>query len=365
MNRMKNRLFRLIRSSSRLLGVPTFLLLAMPATAQLAEPGPANPGVFSRELWIRPAASAEALLDDRTFIGEPDRRDVVPSPIGFDDAGDGFVQRIHGWLAVPTTGAYRFAIASDDDSVLLVSPDGDAASARPVARVTGVSGPMDFSGDGQVSRAITLIKGQRVYLEARHRDTGGADHLMVAWRVPRSAFDRPMPIGIEVEPAFMLEVWNGVAEGDPSTLPVFETKPNRRLAMFEAATSKDIGANIAARLTGDWTAPADGEFVFMLSADDRAWLEVRGQAGDDPRGTAFLASWTAPSVYEGRSGQVTAPIVLQKGDTVSLEARLWQGSGPGHLAIGVRGPGIDQRPINSPLVVKSAPKFRPRGSGSS
>ena len=355
MNRMKNRLSRLVRSMPRFLAVSILLPFTTPATAQQEEPGPGNPGVFSRELWIRPAIDADALLDAKAFAGEPDRRDVVSSPIGFTDAGDGFVQRIRGWVAVPTTGAYRFAIASDDDSVLLVSPDGDPDAAKPVARVAGASGPMNFGGDGQVSRAITLIKGQRVYLEARHRDVGGADHLLVAWRVPRSAFDRPMPIGIEIEPAFMLEVWNGVARSDPRTLPVFETKPNRRLALFEAATPKNVGVNIAARLAGDWTAPADGEFVFMLSADDLAWLEVRPKAGGDPLGTASLASWTDPGVFEGRPGQVTAPIALKEGETVSLEARLWQGSGPGHLAIGVRGAGLDQRPISSPLVIESTP----------
>ena len=328
--------------------------VAAPAAAE-DEPGPDHPGVFVREIWTRPATSADALLDDATFAGKPNRREIVAAPFGASDAGDGFVQRIHGWIAAPTTGAYRFSIASDDDSVLMISPDGDPARAKPVARVTGSSGVTSFDGDGQRSKAITLIKGQRLYLEARHRDVSGPDHLVIAWEVPRSGFDRPMPIGVEIEPAFTLEVWNGIAEGDPATLPAFEKKANRRSMMFEAATPANVGANIAARITGDWTAPADGEFIFMLSADDRAWLAVRPASGGDPLGTASLASWTETTSFEGRSGQVTSPISLKKGDTVSLEARLWQGTGPGHLAIGVRGPGADQRPIVSPLVVKSMP----------
>lgn len=355
MNRMQSRMVLLVRAMSRSLGVVAVLAFAAPTVAQSGDPGPSNPGVFGRELWLRPTADAASLLDEETFAGRPDRSDRVTSPIGFAEPGDDFVQRIRGWLEVPTTGAYRFAIASDDDAVLLVSPDGDVESAKPVARSSGASGPMDFAGEGRLSRALTLIKGQRVYLEARHRGARGGDHLLVAWRVPRSVFDRPMPIGIEIRPAFMLEVWNGVAQGDPRTLPVFDTKANRRAARFEAATPKDVGADIAARLTGDWTAPADGAFIFMLSADDRAWLEVRPQEGGEPLGSASLASWTDPGVFEGRPGQVTGPISLRKGDTVVLEARLWQGSGPGHLAIGVRGPGLDQRPISSPLVLESAP----------
>lgn len=340
---------RMIRTSMAALAIA-----ASPALAGQDEPSPQNPGVFLREIWTRPATSGAALLDEATFAGTPARREIVAAPIGASDAGDGFVQRVRGWIAVPATGAYRFAIASDDDSVLLISPDGDPSLAAPVASVTGSSGPMSFDGEGQRSKAITLIKGQRLYLEARHRDIKGSDHLVVAWEVPRSGFDRPMPIGVEIEPAFTLEVWNGVAEGDPATLPVFEKKANRRSSMFEAMTPKNVGMNIGARITGDWTAPADGEYVFMLSADDRAWLAVRPASGGDVLGTASLASWTNPDDFDGRAGQTTAPIALKKGDTVSLEARLWQGTGPGHLAIGVRGPGVDQRPITSPLVIKAA-----------
>ena len=343
---------RVVRS---LVGILLAAGVTLPAVAA-DEPSPSNPGVFVREIWTRPGSAAE-LMDGSAFRGEPQRRDIVPAPIGATDAGDGFVQRIRGWVEVPTTGAYRFAIASDDDSVLLISPSGDADAATPVATVEGSSGPMSFDQPGQISRAITLIKGQRCYIEARHRDTKGPDHLIVAWKVPRSAFDRPMPIGASLEPAFTMDVWNGIAEADPTTIAAFDTKPARTEALVEAATPRNIGSNVAVRIRGDWTAPADGEYVFMLSGDDRSWLAVRpgGTPTAAPLGTASLSSWTETDSYDGRPGQTTEPIRLRKGQVVSLEARLWQGTGPGHLAIGVRGEGTDQRPITSPIVFEASP----------
>jgi hypothetical protein len=349
--RLMNRL-----SGSMILGAIAVLTSAFASSSLAAdEPSAQNPGVFAREIWTRPG-TPESLKDGTAFQGEPQRRELVTAPVGATDAGDGFVQRIRGWVEVPTTGAYRFAIAADNDAVLLVAPGGDPAKAEPVATVEDFSGPMSFEQPGQTSKAITLIKGQRCYIEARHRDVKGPDHLIVAWRVPRSAFDRPMPIGASLEPAFTMDVWNGVAEADPTTIPAFETKPARTVALVEAATPRDIGSNVAVRIRGDWTAPADGEYVFMLSGDDRSWLAVRpgGKPGAEPLGTAALSSWTETDSFEGRAGQTTSPIRLRKGEVVSLEARLWQGTGPGHLAIGVKGGGADQRPIISPIVFEAA-----------
>lgn len=333
-------------------GLLTILLPVAVSTAS-DQIGLDHPGVFEREIWVVPSTPA-SLLEETTFAEPPDRREVVKAPIGARDAGDGFVQRVRGWIEAPATGAYRFAISSDDDSVLLLSPDGIPERATPVARVTGFTAPMNFTADGQISRSVTLVKGQRCYLEARHRDGTGGDHLVVAWKVPRSGFDRPMPIGLDLDPAFEVDIWNGVSRADPSTMAIFDTPPNRRLRTFEASTPSDIGANVAARLRGVWTAPADGEFVFMVSADDLAWLTVRRDGEEALLGTASLGSWTDPGVFEGRPGQVTAPIPLRKGEKVRFEGRLWQGSGPGHLAVGVRGPGVDERPVTSPLDLPGA-----------
>lgn len=313
-------------------------------------PDPSRPFVFARECWNQ-TVSASGLLDSKVFSGAPERSELIDVPIGATDLGDGFVQRIRGWIEAPETGSYRFAITSDDDSVLLVSPRGTPSLARPVASVTGFNSRSDFGDGAGISGPITLIRGQRCYLEARHRDVDGAGHLSLGWKVPRSGLDRPILIGTVLEPRFQLEVWEDVPRGDPRGFAVFQTPPTRSRLLFDLATPEGIGSNVATRLRGIWSAPADGEYRFMLSADDAAVLEVRTI---DPSGRllgeATLLSWVGPGSFEGHPGQTTDPISLRKGETVHLEVRHSQGDGPGHAAVGVVGAGVDERPITSPAL---------------
>ena len=325
------------------------LLIGEPASAVEDGPAPDRPFVFAREVWSN-AVSPQALRDPMTFAVAPDRSEIVSIPVGADGLGDGFVQVIRGWIEAPTTGAYRFAISADDDAVLLLDPDGDPRRAVEVAKVTGFTDPGDFSGEGQTSRPVTLVKGQRCYVEARHRDVAGEDHLSIGWKVPRSGVDRPIPLGCVIEPRFLFEAWMDVPQQDPGGIDAFERKPDRRAMVIDLATPVDIGSSVATRLSGTWTAPRDGEYRFMLSADDLAILEVRSD--EDPNrllGSARLRGWTAPDSWDDRPGQATDPIPLRKGQMVRLQAIHSQGSGPGHAAVGVVGPGVSERPITSPV----------------
>lgn len=312
-------------------------------------PDPDHPFVFAREVWNTPV-TAKALRDPRTFAAVPDRSEIVSIPVGGDELGDGFVQRIRGWIEAPATGAYRFAIAADDDAVLYLSAEGDPDAIREVASVTGFTDPARFDRVGQSSRPIVLVKGQRIYVEARHRDVDGDDHLSIAWKVPRSGVDRLVPIGFVIEPRFRFEAWEGVAQADPDSIDAFGREPDRRTAVVDFATPPGIGSSVATRLTGTWIAPRAGAYRFLLSADDRAILEVRSD--EEPSrllGSARLDSWTPPGSWEGRPDQSTRPIRLERGQAVRLEVRHSQGSGPGHAALGVVGPAVDQRPITSPM----------------
>lgn len=334
----------------------TSILVLVSGASALGEdgPDPDRPFVFASEVWNTPVTAA-ALRDPRTFAAVPDRSEIVSIPVGGEELGDGFVQRIRGWVEAPTTGAYRFAIAADDDAVLYLSDDGDPATIREVASVTGFTAPNRFDRQGQSSRPIVLVKGQRIYVEARHRDVDGDDHLSIAWKVPRSGVDRLVPIGCVVEPRFRFEAWEGVPQADPASIAAFGREPDRSVAVVDLATPSGIGSSVATRLTGTWTAPRAGSYRFLLSADDRAVLEVRSD--EEPPGllgSARLELWTSPDSWEGRAGQVTNPIPLRKDQKIRLKVVHSQGSGPGHAAVGVVGPGIDERPITSPA--------RPRGS---
>ena len=312
------------------------------------QPSPDHPFVFAREIWRSPVTAA-ALRDDSTFTRLPDRVEIVSQPVGADDAGDHFVQRIRGWIEAPRTGSYRFSIASDDDGVLFISPSSDPDERVLVAEVAGFTGPGEFDRQkAQTSRPLILIKGQRYYLEARHRDQDGLDHLSIAWRGPGMPSGGVVPIGMTVDPEFTLEVWEGVARGAPSSLEVFATPPDRVERLF-AMGSASVGVNVATRLRGRFVPPQDGEYRFLVTADDLAELRILDpDATDGVRKLAELTGWTAPNGWDERSEQISSPLRLKAGVPVLLEAIHWQGSGPGHIGVGVLGPeGLDHRPIKS------------------
>ena len=115
--------------------------------------------------------------------------------------------------------------------------------------------------------------------------------------------------------------------------------------------SSDVGVNVATRLRGQFMPPQDGEYRFLVTADDLAELRMMDAAR--PQGwsrLAMLTGWTSPNGWDERSEQISSPIQLKAGIPVQLEARHWQGTGPGHIGIGVVGPdGLDYRPIKSTL----------------
>ncbi|MEN8008627.1 MAG: Ig-like domain-containing protein, partial [Candidatus Krumholzibacteriota bacterium] len=96
------------------------------------------------------------------------------------DQGDSYGQRWTGWV-VPTNSAdYRFFVASDDQFELRLSTDESPAAAQLIA-----------SGGTVASRAwesttpsgwISLLSGERYYIELLHKENAGADHAAIAWQ---------------------------------------------------------------------------------------------------------------------------------------------------------------------------------------
>lgn len=332
----------------RLSALCSSLLLGSVAGAQDG-PSPDRPFVFAREIWRTPESTTEVRVPPMAFFQKrPSSVDYVKSMEGASNSGEGYVQRIHGWIEAPETGSYRFFLASDDHAELWLSSDEDPAKARLIASVEGYTQPREFTRQApRMSRAITLIKGSRHYLEARHREGSHDDHLSVGWIVPRAGLDEAYVIGTHPTPTFTCEVYRGVDGGDPAGLMVFDSdrKPDRTSKRSTMATPSDIGEKVATRLWGSIVVPKTGDYVFLLSADDAAVLYV-SPSGDPKKKVRVcsLQSWVDPGNWKGQS----TPIALKKGQTIYVEARHVQGAGPGHVHVGWRGPeGFQQAPIRS------------------
>ncbi|MHC4199689.1 MAG: LamG-like jellyroll fold domain-containing protein, partial [Planctomycetota bacterium] len=151
------------------------------------------------EAWTQTFADFTAL--EAAFAGIPDARKyflTFNGPIDWDSLGDiDFGVRMSAVVEAPQDGDYIFSIASGGQSELYISTDDTPANlgASPIAWVSNSTAHMDWSAGGEAnqnSAPITLVAGQKYYIEARYIALAGNDHLAVAWEYPDATLDEPI-----------------------------------------------------------------------------------------------------------------------------------------------------------------------------
>lgn len=166
-----------------------------------------EPGKLTREVWNNIAGGkVEDLTALARFHGGPDVVSLVGGAAAPSNAGSNYGQRLRGYVTAPVTGDYTFWESGDDSAELLLSPDTDKFGAERVAWHGGWTGLRQWDKFAtQQSAVIRLAAGQKCYMELRHKEDGGADHLALAW-----AYD-------EVQPAVNLALLSGAAATQSST----------------------------------------------------------------------------------------------------------------------------------------------------
>jgi autotransporter-associated beta strand protein len=101
------------------------------------------------------------------------------------NVADNYSRRLRGQIVAPVTGAYRFWIASDDDSRLFLSSNSSAANKVQIASQAGWTNYQSWDVNAsQRSAFINLVAGQSYFMEVQHLEGGGGDHVSVAWEGP-------------------------------------------------------------------------------------------------------------------------------------------------------------------------------------
>jgi hypothetical protein len=164
---------------------PTGTLNSNSATLGLSATAYTRMGGLLREKWNDLSGGTIAnLTSTGTYPRFPDSTSVASTAETAQDSGDNYGERLSGWIVPPTTGSYRFYLSSDDASQLWLSTNADPANKTQRAQITGYSGFRTYS----VSTAsISLTAGQRYYIEILHKESGGGDHLSLAWQTPGGA----------------------------------------------------------------------------------------------------------------------------------------------------------------------------------
>lgn len=144
-----------------------------------------QPGRIVRTYFEGISGNTVASLTGATakFPNNPDSEEFLTNFDGTEH-GNNYGSTIRGYVIPPVTGSYRFWIASDDASALLISTGTNPANATSRATVSGSTGAYSWGTGSQQSALITLSGGQPYYIEARHKEGSGADHVSVAWSGP-------------------------------------------------------------------------------------------------------------------------------------------------------------------------------------
>ncbi len=179
----------------------TTVAIAISPTDPTTAPPPEDParppllGGLKAEYFTDLLGGTLADLTRSVFF--PDLPNLVEVTTEFEarkDWADNYGARLSGWLIPPTTGDYRFFMASDDQGALFLSTDETAANKVQIASELAWNGYREYtSGANQASRgdppvnisaSIPLVAGQPYYVEALLKEGAFGEHLSVAWQMP-------------------------------------------------------------------------------------------------------------------------------------------------------------------------------------
>lgn len=148
----------------------------------------AHAGVL-REVWTNVPGSAVAdLVNSPHFPSSPVLRTIEPdlrSPVNWRDS---YGVRLRAFLTPAASEDYTFWISGDETCELWLSTGADPANRALIARVPSRTGDQVWTAHAvQQSAPVALVAGERYYIEALLKESGGADGLAVAWATSPSA----------------------------------------------------------------------------------------------------------------------------------------------------------------------------------
>lgn len=279
--------------------------------------------------------------------------------------------RIRGYLCISESGYYTFWIASDDNSELWLSTDGNPLNKQRIAHVPGHTNPRQWEKyPSQQSSPIELQAGHRYYVEVLHKEGGGNDHISVGWQRPGGELERPIPGErmMRFEPPTTLpcegtgtiarEIWRNISGTDVSLVP-FDTSPATVETYSYFETEQYYDNNYGSRMRGYVCVPFTGDYIFWVAGDDNTelWLSTDEREGNINL-IAHVPGHTAFRQWDKYSTQQSNPIHLEAGKQYYIEARHKEGGGNDHISVGWQLPtGQDERPIPGHRLIRHEDTF--------
>ncbi len=327
-------------------------------------------GEILREWWSGIGGSALSdLTGNANYPYNPSGSDRLTSFETPTNWADNYGTRVRGYLYPPVTGQYRFWIAGDDNSQLLLSSDEAPANALPIANVPGWTNAREWGKYSQQGSALmTLTADKRYYIEALMKEGTGGDNLAVAWQIPGgtqaviageylAAYEPPaVPLG---SGEILHEWWNGIGGSALSDLTGNANYPynpsgSDRLTSFETPTN--WSDNYGTRVRGYLYPPVSGQYRFWIAGDDNSQLLLSSdETPTNAQPIANVPGWTNAREWGKYTQQQSALITLTAGKRYYIEALMKEGAGGDNLAVAWQSPGGTQAVIEGDYLAPYVP----------
>lgn len=169
---------------------PTNTPTPSPTPTQTATPvvgsGCTNTGSLPREFYANITGGGVAdLLASPNYPLTPTTVTTVTLLEGPTNIANNYGTRIRGYLCPNVTGVYTFWVAADNAARLYLGTNDTEAS--KVQRVNLLNATAVRAWDAlaaQRSAPLSLVAGQRYYIEVLHKEGTGGDNVAVAWQGP-------------------------------------------------------------------------------------------------------------------------------------------------------------------------------------
>ena len=378
--------------ATRRAGAPRLSGLAIFGAMRRARPPEPQPG----QLW-RIWSFGGTIPEFRRLANFPHRPEWEGSSrdLCWFDADDNRASRHQAWFVPTQTGNHQFAIASDDNSELWLSPDETPSRLARIAHVPGALAPDAFEAiKEQQSAPILLVAGRRYFMQVLYQAWGGPNRWNLRVRTPDAMLHSPMPRHLILQPALggvpdlvalaaedararpvavaapiatptsaqaaatailpstlsgadegiVLHIWDGVgfaslAEASERGAFATESHQYRYLAEFSAPRSRGDGYIASAQ--GVFIPPVAGAYRFILDGDQEVDAWIRPDGGE----SITIGSKQQKGPIGARTSD---PIVLEAGRRYTLSVRMFESSGDDFMRLGwILPDGSTENPIPS------------------
>ena len=303
-----------------------------PVTVNVLATGAVNVAGIVQQFWDNIGGNnVSALTSDPRYPNSPSSSRILTSFDSGNDFADTYGSRIRAYVVPPTTGAYTFYIASDDEGQLRLSTDATPANATQIANAANATGRNTWNANvSQTSAAFTLTAGQRYYIETLQKEGGGGDYVQIAWTGPGIATQTIIPgsalqpFDVNVAPAFTGAPYaftiGGTAANGTAVGTVAATDPNGDPVIYGIVSGNPGGNAFAIN-------PQTGAITVSNSAALPAGQVAALQVGTQDNGGGLYPLKTVTTTVSITVGQAislasptTANVTIPAGVGLSLLA---------------------------------------------